>query len=134
MSAIPAADKEQGTCHKDISLGKFNGIILFSYLDIDTTLSAYIDYSLKRVQEHQIKASAINDTTFKIPKHHVYGAFFEIKGNAASQFQFYLTDSTQHFVKAELFFNATPNYDSLFPILQYIKPDLYHLIETLEWK
>lgn len=134
MTAKPANDKNKETCHKDISLGKFNGVILFTYLDVDTALSAYINHSIQRVQEHQIIASSINDTTFLIPQHKVYGAFFEIKGNAASPFQFFLTDSINHFVKGEVFFNVAPNYDSIFPVLQYIKPDLYHLIETLEWK
>lgn len=134
MKAKPASGEKTATCNKDINLGQFNGVILFSHLNIDTALSFYINHSIKRVQEHQIMASSISDTAFLIPEHKVYGAFFEIKGNAASPFQFFLTDSTKHFVKCEVFFNAVPNYDSIYPVLQYIKPDLYHLIETLEWK
>lgn len=134
MDALPATDVARGSCHKDISLGQFNGVILFSYLPIDTALSAYINYSIKRVQEHQIMATAINDTSFSFPGKKVYGTMFSIEGNAASPFQFYLTDSVKHFVKAEVFFNTRPNYDSIYPVLQYIKADLYHMIGTLEWK
>jgi gliding motility-associated lipoprotein GldD len=79
-------------------------------------------------------ATAINDTSFSFPDKKVYGTMFEIEGNAASPFQFYLTDSTKHFVKAEVFFNTRPNYDSIYPVLQYLKTDLYHMIGTLEWK
>lgn len=134
MDAKRAEGTDSSSCHKDIQINTFGGVILFSYLEVDTTLSAYIDHAIKRVQEHQVMASAISDTTFIFPDRKVYGALFEIKGNAASPFQFYLTDSVKHFIKAEVFFNTRPNYDSIYPVLQYVKTDLYHLVETLKWK
>ena len=60
--------------------------------------------------------------------------FFKVVGNAASQLQFFLTDSIHHFMIGSLYFYSRPNYDSLLPALDYIEKDVIHLMETLEWK
>jgi gliding motility-associated lipoprotein GldD len=59
---------------------------------------------------------------------------YEITGNAASHLQFHITDSTHHFIKGSLYFYVKPNYDSILPAVNYIKEDIFRLIETLEWK
>jgi gliding motility-associated lipoprotein GldD len=86
------------------------------------------------VDEHQVKASKILDKTFIFPKKKVYCTFFELQGNVATNFQFYITDSSTRFVRGELLMNCRPNYDSLRPVLNYIQKDLEHMIETFEWK
>ena len=64
----------------------------------------------------------------------VFGTLHDITGNAASQIQFHITDSTDHFIKGALYFNTKPNYDSLLPAVHHIKKDILHLMETLQWK
>ena len=59
---------------------------------------------------------------------------YEITGNAASQIQFHVTDSTNNFIKGALYFYTKPNYDSVLPAVAYIKEDILQLVETLEWK
>jgi gliding motility-associated lipoprotein GldD len=59
---------------------------------------------------------------------------YEIRGDAASSVQFYLTDSTRHFLRGSLYFNVQPNADSLAPVIDFFMEDIMHLIETLEWK
>lgn len=124
----------EGSCHKDIDLTRFNGVIHLSYLPIDTALSAYINYSIQKVQDHIVKAAAIEDTTIINADQRIFGTFFDIQGNAASPFQFYFTDSTDHFIRGAVYFNAKPNYDSIYPVLQYVRKDLIHLMESTEWK
>lgn len=132
MTSSPTSDAN--SCHKDISLGNFNGIIHLSYIKIDTALSAYIDYSIQKVQEHIVKAAAIDDINIVIPEQRIFGTFFEIQGNAASPFQFYYTDSVNHFIRGAVYFNSKPNYDSIYPVLEYVKTDLIHMMESTEWK
>jgi gliding motility-associated lipoprotein GldD len=122
------------TCHKDIDLGVLNGTLNFSYIEMDKPLKEYIDYALKKVEDHQVKAADIEDEQIIRPESRVYGTFFELKGNAASNFQFYLTDSTSRFVSGVVYMNARPNYDSLKPSLDYLKQDILHLMKTFEWK
>ena len=63
----------------------------------------------------------------------VYGTMFNVIGDAASQIQFFLTDSIENFLIGSLYFYAKPNYDSLFPAIKYLEKDVVKLIETLEW-
>lgn len=125
---------ESNNCHKDIDLGPLNGVIHFSYIEMTEPLAKYVNFANDKVDEHKIKATAINDEKILYPKKKVFGTFFELEGDVASPFQFYLTDSTTRFVSGVVYFNSKPNYDSLKPTLEYVKKDLRNLIETFEWK
>ena len=70
------------------------------------------------------------DFIFDIP----FGSFFELQGDVATPFQFYLTDSTSRFLYCEVLFNSSPNYDSLRPTLDYLKRDLNEFMNTLKWE
>ena len=60
--------------------------------------------------------------------------FYEVDGNAASQSQFYVTDSTKHFLTGSIYFNAKPNFDSIHPAAFYLKNDIRKIMETIRWK
>jgi len=64
----------------------------------------------------------------------VHGAFFKVEGNVATASQFFLTDSTKNFLRGALYFNATPNQDSLQPVNSFLVEDMRHLINTFRWK
>lgn len=128
------APSTENPCHQDINLGQFNGMLHLSYVVIDNNLADLIAYSVDKVREHQVKASAIQDSMIFIPEQKVYGTFYEFYGNAATPFQFHYTDSTNHFIRGTVYFNASPNFDSIYPVLQYIKTDLVHLIGSNKWK
>lgn len=121
------------TCHKNIYLGPLNGVMHFSYITMEKPLAEYINFAINKVDEHKIKATAIEDTSFINSKTKVYGTLFELQGDVASPYQFYLTDSVSRFVSGVVYFNMTPNYDSLKPTLDYLKVDLYKMIETFKW-
>ena len=53
---------------------------------------------------------------------------------AASHAQFYLTDSTRHFLTGALYFNTKPNFDSLYPAIHYVRKDIRRIMETLRWQ
>ena len=59
---------------------------------------------------------------------------YEVEGNAASQAQFYVTDSINHFLTGAIYFRATPNFDSIYPAAAYLKNDIKQLMETVEWQ
>jgi gliding motility-associated lipoprotein GldD len=64
----------------------------------------------------------------------VFGMFYQVDGNAATNSQFYATDSTKHFITGSVYFYAKPNFDSIMPASDYIKNDMLTLMETLKWK
>lgn len=129
-----AKEVNPANCHKDIDLGQVNGVINFSYIDMTENLSNYVNFANDKVDEHKLMATAINDQKILHPDKKVYGTFFELEGDVATPFQFYLTDSTQRFVSGVVLLNCKPNYDSLRPTLDYLKVDLLHLMNTFEWK
>lgn len=110
------------------------GKIHLSYKTLNNDLSKYVEDSRLLAYKHTIKADDIIDHPFIDPKNKVYGIMYEIKGNAASPFQFFATDSSKHFIRGSLYFNVYPNKDSLAPVFTFIKEDIVHLIETIRWK
>jgi gliding motility-associated lipoprotein GldD len=89
--------------------------------------------SYKLTSKHQIKAYSIEENLLKTPKGHT-AVVAELSGEVPSQFQFYTTDSTRHFLRGALYFPTATKNDSLQPIIDFIKVDIIHLLNTLDWK
>ncbi len=113
---------------------KFDGQIHMSYKTIDDNFYELIEDSRRLAYKHSIKADAINERLFEDNEKQVIGILYDIKGDAASPIQFFATDSVEHFLRGSLYFNAIPNKDSLAPVIDFVKEDIIHLIESIEWK
>ncbi|MFT4800435.1 MAG: gliding motility-associated lipoprotein GldD [Flavobacteriaceae bacterium] len=88
----------------------------------------------KLAYDHAVKAESIPEQPFVNKENDVYGMFYMINGNAATQAEFYATDSVQHFINGALYFDAKPNFDSIYPAVMYLRNDMRIIMETLEWK
>ena len=117
----------------NIEYPDLNGKIHLSYIEINNNFDQIIEDTRKLAYKHTIKADAINEKIFLKPEKKVYGILYEIEGNAASSVQFFLTDSTKHYLRGALYFNVEPNKDSLAPIINFVKEDIKVLIESFEW-
>lgn len=129
-----APDQAPGTCHKRIDLGPLNGMAYIRYWDMNQPLAYYVNSANDEINKHKQKADNILNETIIRPEDNVYGSFFELQGDVATPFQFYLTDSTKNFLYCEVLFNSTPNYDSLRPTLDYLKRDLDEFMNTIMWE
>lgn len=119
----------------DIHYKPFDASLHFSYKEITENLDIYLEDARLFVNKHIPKASIINERLYNDDMNRVYGIVFKIEGRgAASPVQFFLTDSTKHFVRAALYFNFQPNNDSLAPVIDYISKDVEHMVETFEWR
>lgn len=134
LYSIGKVEQFQEPCHKKMDLGKLNGTMYIRYWNIDQPLSFYVNGANNEVDRHKIKADNIESENMLFPEKRVFGSFFELQGDVATPFQFFLTDSTDRFFYCEVLFNSAPNYDSLKPSLDYLKKDIKHLINTFEWK
>lgn len=105
-----------------------------TYRPVNNNLKELLTEAEKLVFKHTLKATQIIPKDFINPQKKVFGSLYEITGNAASQIQFHITDSTNNFIKGSLYFYAKPNYDSIFPAVNYIKEDIFNLLETFEWE
>lgn len=113
----------------------FKATVHFSYKEVKNNLRTYLDDSHRMISKHIPKADAIYDSIIIDRDRNMFGLVYELEGaGAASPYQFFLTDSTTHFVRASLYFNFTPNNDSLEPVIEFIKEDINHLINTFAWK
>lgn len=96
-------------------------------------LKEFINDAHKLTSKHQVKAYAIEESLIQTPSGKV-AAVYELEGEVPSQFQFYITDSTKHFIRGALYFKTATDNDSLAPVIDYIKTDMVQLLNTLEWK
>ena len=119
----------------NIDFPQFNGRIHISYKQIGKNKfdSLVNDAYTLSYKQHTYRASAILPEPFTTPSG-IEGVYFTLKGNAATSNQFFATDSVHHFLRGALYFGATPNEDSLRPVNEFLRKDLMHLINTLQWK
>jgi len=118
----------------DWNFPKFKATVYFSYKNIENNLDEYEEDTRNLAYKHTIKADEINTVIWNNEEKKVYGILYDIKGDVASQVQFYLTDSTKHFLRGAFYFNCVPNKDSLAPSLKYLRKDIDTMIETFKWK
>lgn len=113
----------------------FNAQLHISYKTIKNNLATYLNDSHTLVNKHIPKANAISQREYVDTIENVYGLVYEISGSdAASAYQFYLTDSIKNFVRGALYFDLVPNNDSLAPVINFLKKDIEHMIMTFRWK
>lgn len=108
--------------------------IHLSYKQVKNNLHIYTEDARSMALKHLPKANAISDSLFFIAHNNVYGAIYQIGGKGvASPIQFYASDSTSHFIRGALYFNFKPNNDSVSPVIGFIKSDILHFLNSLEW-
>lgn len=119
----------------DINYPKLKGTVYLTYKKVENNnLTDLLRDAQNLTQKHTVKADEIEGDIYENPKNKVFGMFYEVGGNAASQSQFYVTDSINHFLVGSLYFYAKPNYDSIYPAAVYLKNDIKHIMETIAWK
>jgi gliding motility-associated lipoprotein GldD len=119
----------------NIDFPRFRGRIYISYKPVKSNLNEYLEDARTFVVKHIPKAEAIDDTLIYRPEDRVFGLVYYIRGSqAASPCQFFVTDSSAHFLRGALYFNVEPNNDSLAPVLTFIEEDVRHLVKTFKWK
>lgn len=129
-----ATIKEKTNCNFTIDYPKMKATIYISYKPVHQNINALLRDAQKLTYEHVIKADDILEQPFINKDYKVYGMFYEVNGNAATNAQFYVTDSIKHFIDCSVYFYAKPNFDSVMPATSYIKNDMQTLMESLRWK
>lgn len=113
----------------------FNAQLYISYKPIHNNLDTLLNDMHQMMNKHIPKANAINEQMFLNDDLRVFGMAYEIKGTeAATPYQFYLTDSTNHFLRGALYFNFSPNNDSLKPVIDFLQDDARELIDSFRWE
>ncbi len=118
----------------NIDFPSFYGRIYISYKSIGkNNFDSLVKHSFALTGKHTAKAYSIDDSLIHTA-HNIDGIFFRVGGDVATANQFFLTDSTHHFLRGALYFDATPNADSLNMVNQFLIEDVKHLINTFSWR
>jgi gliding motility-associated lipoprotein GldD len=118
----------------NIEFPQFSARIYLSYKVIgEYKLDKLLNDAFDLTNKHTVKATYIDDSLMNVSEN-VHGMYFKVEGNVATGNQFFLTDSTKNFLRGALYFDATPNEDSLRPVNRFLVEDMKHLINTFRWK
>lgn len=119
----------------NIEFPVFHATVYLSYKPVKNNLYQYFEDARTFVNKHIPKADDIEPVQVSNDSSRVYGIIYDIKGSGvASPYQFCLTDSSTHYIRAALYFNIVPNNDSLAPVLDFVKQDMDHMVKTMRWK
>ncbi|QJD98346.1 gliding motility lipoprotein GldD [Mucilaginibacter robiniae] len=136
--AVIEPDKARNAkpCWINLQLPQFNGTLHLSYEPIlsKKEFNELVEDAHTFAFKHTVKATSIDEGIIHYPDRKVYGIYYTIEGNAASSAQFFLTDSTKHYIRGALYFNTQPRLDSIQPVLDFVKQDVNKLIKSFRWK
>lgn len=119
----------------DVDYPSFGANIQLTYKPIfnsDSLIQGYYTDSYRLTAQHNVKAYAIDEVILELPIGD-FASFSSLEGEIPTPFQFHVSDSSQHFLRGALYFKTATKNDSLAPVIQYLKEDLYHMLETLSW-
>lgn len=128
-------EKPEHPCWFDLNMPVFSGRWHFSYHPIENRahFDKLVADAFKLSQKHNVKANYIDEIAFKKGEN-VSGIIFDMEGPVASQYQLFITDSTNHFLRGSLYLKAQTNPDSLRPIVEFIKEDLDVILNKFSWQ
>jgi gliding motility-associated lipoprotein GldD len=127
-------DPNAQPCWLDVYYPRFGAILHLTYIPVSGNLEKYLEDSHQFANVHTVKASGLNENLILRDSAKVYGLWYDIGGNSASNLQFHLTDSTRHFIRGSLYFSVKPNIDSLQPVIDFLREDVIHMMKTFNWK
>lgn len=126
--------KNKGNCNLEINYPKMKATIYLSYKPVQNNIENLLKDAQKLTYKHVIKADNILEQAFINRPLKVYGMFYDVEGNAATNAQFYVTDSIKNFIDCSLYFYAKPNFDSIVPAVFYLKKDMKMMMESVRWR
>ena len=132
---VPERDNANEPCWYNLNFKQFNGRLHMTYYDVlsKNEYEGLVEDARTFAFKHTVKANAIDQKLINYPDKKVYGIYYAIEGNTASSVQFFLTDSVKHYFRGALYFNERPQYDSIQPVVSFIKKDLDKMISTFKW-
>jgi gliding motility-associated lipoprotein GldD len=129
-------EKNAQPCWLNMQFPQFNGNLHLTYHPVfsEKNYNENTEAARALAMKHTIRANAIDQKLINYPDKKVYGIYYAIEGNTASSVQFFLTDSVSHYLRGALYFNERPQYDSIQPVVKFIKKDIDKMIESFRWK
>ncbi|WP_256003021.1 gliding motility lipoprotein GldD [Pedobacter deserti] len=134
--SVEADSRDTRPCWYNLVFSRFNGRLHLTYYDVTSKaeFESLAEDARTFAFKHTVKANAIDQKLINYPDKRVYGIYYAIEGNTASSIQFFLTDSAKHYFRGALYFSERPQFDSIQPVVEFIRVDVDRLIGTFKWK
>lgn len=117
-----------------IEYPKMKATIYLNYKPIEGNLEKLLKDAQTLTYKQVVKADDIREQPFMNPEKKLFGMFYEVGGDAATNAQFYVTDNEKHFLAGSVYFYAKPNFDSIMPAASYLRDDMRNIMETVKWR
>ncbi|MBR1798756.1 MAG: hypothetical protein IJ761_02505 [Bacteroidales bacterium] len=137
ISAIELKKQTPRDVWVDLKYDTWDGVVFLSYkrMQSEADLRGQTDTSMRLMEAHYQFTNGVEEQHYEDPERKVYGSAYRLRGTrVASTYQFWVTDSSRHFLRGAIYLNQAPNNDSLAPVISYLQADVDHLIETLRWR
>lgn len=131
---LPDEGEYTEPCWVNVFYPRFGAVLHVSYKTVQGNLNQFMKDCDNFAKKHTVKANGLEENVIFRDTARVFGLLYDIKGNAASNLQFFVTDSVRHFLRGSLYFNVAPNIDSLQPVIDFLREDIVQLVKTLKWK
>jgi gliding motility-associated lipoprotein GldD len=96
-------------------------------------LQGMINDAYMLATKHQVRAESQTDQVILL-KNGKKAVGINLEGEVPSHFQFFITDTTKNYLRGATYLMSATKGDSLRPIIDFVKADCRHLLETLKWK
>lgn len=129
--------QKDGSYWVDLDYPTLNATFKITYMTMPRadSLRNKIIREEKMVKFHYQKADDVEYSVIQDPDSRLWGQIYDIAGkDVATPLMFWMTDSTHQFLRTTLYFNFAPNNDSLEPVIQYLRDDAMHFVNTFKWK
>ena len=126
---------QKDSCFFNLSYPSLNAKVHCSYIPVNNQLKEIIDQEYKLREKHNQFSTNVKERVYHNEIKNVHALLFHISGTqAATPLQFFITDSINHFFRGTLYFNTSPNNDSLATAINFIRTDIDTLVESFEWR
>lgn len=133
---VPDTDSRAEPHWMILEYPKLNAMIQLTYKPVKndmTRLQKIIDDAYKLTARHQVRAYDINEQQYTSPSG-IKATTMTLTGEVPTQFQFFVTDTSKHYLRGAVYFKTALKNDSLAPVIDFLKADCLHIINTLKWK
>lgn len=122
-------------CWFDLYYPDWNARVHYTFYEIENAeeYQTLVGESFKLAYEHTAMAASIKENPI-IKEGKPIGFSFQLAGPVASPYQFFISDSTDYFLRGSVYFKARPNPDSIAPMLAFLETNLDTFYNTFQWQ
>ena len=123
---VRSAPQGEAGCWYNLVFPRFNARVHCTERPVGNALPKLIQDAQSLVFGHEVAAAGIRRHALDLPEKS--GMIYVLEGPVAAPIQFFVTDSTSHFMRGSLYFNHVPNPDSTAPVLERMEADIRRIM------